>query len=107
MTNHRHHYHHHHNAIYQERDLPLCWSICLGMLSEHLLEIGQQHYTQWINEIRFVQQQQTIPFKVATETLKVVYSDLQTEQVYAILSRVCLQLESFINFIQDQLEQEN
>ncbi|KAI8089670.1 uncharacterized protein BX664DRAFT_350044 [Halteromyces radiatus] len=70
------------------------WSICLGLLSEHLLGVGQQYYTRWMQEIRTAQQQQTAPFQVATETLASMYQALQIEQGYAILSRLCTHLES-------------
>ncbi|SAM07501.1 hypothetical protein [Absidia glauca] len=68
-------------------------SVCLGLLSEYLLQVGQRYYTSWINDIEKAQQQHTVPFQIATETLAQMYRALQIEQGYATLLRLCTQLE--------------
>lgn len=68
-------------------------SVCLGLLSEYLLQAGQRYYTSWIEDIEKTQQQLTLPFQLATETLAQMYRALQIEQGYAILARLCTQLE--------------
>jgi hypothetical protein len=68
-------------------------SVCLGLLSEYLLQVGQRYYTSWINDIEKALQQHTVPFQIATETLAQMYRALQIEQGYAILLRLCTQLE--------------
>ncbi|KAI8341514.1 hypothetical protein BC941DRAFT_417131 [Chlamydoabsidia padenii] len=69
------------------------WSICLGLLAEHLLYVGQQYYTQCIQDFTQAQQQQTAPFQKATETLATMYRALQIEQSHAVLSSLCTQLK--------------
>ncbi|KAI8337181.1 hypothetical protein BC941DRAFT_426942 [Chlamydoabsidia padenii] len=68
-------------------------SICLGLLSEHLLQVGQHYYTTWIQDIERIQQQQMAPYQVATDTLAAMYRALQIEQGYALLTRLCTLLE--------------
>ncbi|CAO3594986.1 unnamed protein product [Absidia cylindrospora] len=71
------------------------WSVSLGLLSEHLLYVGQQYYTQWIQEITQGQDRQMTSFQLATETMASIYQALQIEHGYSILSRLCLQMEPF------------
>ncbi|ORZ22439.1 hypothetical protein BCR42DRAFT_433770 [Absidia repens] len=71
------------------------WSVCLGLLSEHLLHVGQQYYTQWLQEITQCQDRQIESFQLATETMTSAYQALQIEHGYDMLSRLCLQMESF------------
>jgi hypothetical protein len=77
----------------KRQDTSIVGSVCLGLLSEYLLQVGQRYYTSWIDDIEKTQQQLTIPFQIATETLAQMYRALQIEQGYAILVRLCTQLE--------------
>jgi hypothetical protein len=72
------------------------WSICLGLLSEHLLHVGQQYYARWIQDLADAQERQTVPYRAATECLASMYRALQIEQCHAVVSTLCSHLESSI-----------
>lgn len=72
------------------------WSICLGLLSEHLLHVGQQYYAKWLQDLAASQDRQTALYRAATETLASMYRALQIEQGHAVLSNLCTHLESSI-----------